>query len=76
MVVQPAWLDTGCGHDLIGRSKAKPLGIDIRLGDGETVFQAASGTTLTSDTIEYYVDELKETVHPYVLEETPTVLSI
>ena len=33
------WLmDTGCGHDLIGRAKAKSLGVDITQGDGEIVF--------------------------------------
>ena len=35
-----------------------------------------NGTTSTSDSIKDYVNELKETVQPFVLDETPTVLSI
>ena len=71
------WLmDTGRGHDLIGRSKAASLGVDIVQDKDEIVFQTANGTTSTSDSSKYYVNELKETVQPFVLEETPTVLSI
>ena len=44
------WLmDTGCGHGLIGRAKAKSLGVDIIQGDDEIVFQTANGSTSTSD---------------------------
>ena len=66
-------MDTGCGHHLVGKSKAAPLGVDIVQDKDEIVFQTANGTTSTSDSIKYYVNnELKETV----LDETPTVLSI
>ena len=42
------WLmDTGCGHDLIGRAKAKSLGVDIVKDDDEIVFQTANGSTST-----------------------------
>ena len=51
------WLmDTGCGHDLIGRAKAKSLGVDIVQGDDEIVFQTANGSTSTSDVAEIVVD--------------------
>ena len=71
------WLmDTGCGHDLIGKSKAASLGVDIVQDKDKIVFQTANGTTSTADSIKYYVNELKETVQPFVLDETPTVLSI
>ena len=57
------WLmDTGCGHDLIGKSKAASLGVGIIQDKDEIVFQ----TTPTSDSIKYYVNELKETVQPFV----------
>ena len=69
-------MDTGCGHDLIGKSKAASLGVDIVQDKDEIVFQTANSTTSTSDSIKYYVNELKETVQPFVLDETPTVLSI
>ena len=69
-------MDTGCGHDLIGKSKAASLGVDIVQDKDEIVFQTANGTTSTSDSIKYYVNELKETVQPFVLDETPTLLSI
>ena len=71
------WLmDTGCGHDLIGKSKAASLGVDTVQDKDEIVFQTANGTTSTSIPIKYYVNELKETVQPFVLDETPTVLPI
>ena len=36
------WLmDTGCGHDLIGRAKAKSLGVDIVKDDDEIVFSTS-----------------------------------
>ena len=71
------WLmDTGCGHDLIGRAKAKSLGVDIVKDDDEIVFQTANGSTSTSDVAKIVVDELDETVKPHVLDETPTVLSV
>ena len=68
-------MNTGCGHDLIGRTRAKSFGIDIAHANGEIVFQTANRTTSTSDTMKYFVDALKETAQPFVLEETPTVLS-
>ena len=69
-------MDTGCGHDLIGRAKAKSLGVDIVQGDDEIMFQTANASTSTSDVAEIVVDELDENVKPFVLDETPTVLSI
>ena len=59
----------------MGKSKAASLGVDIVQDKDEIVFQTANGTTSTSDSIKYYVNELKETVQPFVLHETPTVLS-
>ena len=61
---------------MIGKSKAASLGVDIVQDKDEIVFQTANGTTSTSDSIKYYVNELKETVQPFVVDETPTVLSI
>ena len=66
-------MDTGCGHDLISKSKAASLGVDIVQDKDEIVFQTANGTTSTSDSIKYYVNELKQTLQPFVLDETPTV---
>ena len=61
------WLmDTGCGHDLIGRAKAKSLGVDIVKDDDEIVFQTANGSTSTSD-----VAKIVVAVEPHVLDETP-----
>ena len=40
------------------------------------MFQTANGSTSTSDVAEIVVDELDETVKPFVLDETPAVLSI
>ena len=50
-------MDTGCGHDLIGKSKAASLGVDIVQDKYKIVFQTANGTASTSDSIKYYVNE-------------------
>ena len=71
------WLmDTGCGHDLIGRAKAKSLGVDIVKDDDKIVFQTAKGSISMSDVAKIVVDELDETAEPHVLDETHTVLSV
>ena len=62
-------MDAGCGHDLIGKSKAASLGVDIVQDKDEIV--SANSATSTSDSIKHYVNE-----QPFVLDETPTVLSI
>ena len=64
------WLmDTGRGHDVIERAKAKSLGVDLVKDDDEIVFQTANGSTSTSDVAKIVVDELGETVEPHVLDD-------
>lgn len=52
------------------------LGKEIAQGADEMVFQTANGVTSTSDTMKYHTDDINETVEPFVLDETPTGLSI
>ena len=69
------WLmDTGCGHDSIGKSKAASLGVDIVQDKDEIVFQTANGIASTSDSIKYYVNELKKTVQPFVRDDADGVI--
>ena len=71
------WLmDTGCGHDLTGQDKARSIGATIVQDDDMVEFQTANGFTTTSSKAKIDVPEIAETVEPFVLNNTPTVLSI
>ena len=71
------WLvDTGCGHDLASIT-------NVKLSKGETkrlehaiTFQTASGDTPSTHVAPIFFSELNETIEPYVLKETPSVMSV
>eukprot|EP00972_Heterocapsa_arctica_P030475 4486860-Heterocapsa_arctica.AAC.1 len=72
------WLiDTGCAHDLV-------VSIDdiARTGDKlymlkkNITFETANGGTISTHTARMNISELSENINPYVLKETPAVLSI
>ena len=72
-----SWLiDTGCGHDLIGLEEIKALKRLFKAAGIPINFQTANGLTQAREQIELYVDELGETVEPYILSSTPGVLSV
>ena len=72
-----SWLiDTGCGHDLIGVEEVKALKRMFKAAGIPVSFQTANGVTQTKEVVELYVDELGETVEPYILASTPGVLSV
>ena len=72
-----SWLiDTGCGHDLVGLEEVKALKRLFRAAGITVKFQTANGITRTTEQIDLHVEELGETVEPYVLASTPGVLSV
>ena len=72
-----SWLiDTGCGHDLVGIEEIKALKRMFKAAGIPVSFQTANGVTAAREVIELYIDELGETVEPYVLASTPGVLSV
>ena len=69
-------MDTGCGYDLISQRKARELDLDIHEGNDRMVFLTANGITETREVAKCSVDSFQEEAKPFVLEQTPAVLSV
>ena len=69
-------MDTGCGYDIIARSKV--LAIQSRFKRAKEVinFTGVGGPTSTRSVVPITVEELDCIVEPFVLEQTPAVLTI
>ena len=71
------WLaDTGCGHDLVGSREARDAKLKLKVSDNPMRFQTANGETLGNMVAPIRLDEIDEVACPYVLHETPSVISI
>ena len=71
------WLvDTGCGHDLVSRTNVKLSGGETRRLETAVIFQTANGDTPSTHVAPISFRELNETIEPYVLKETPSVISV
>ena len=61
------WLvDTGCGNDLVDRAEVHALRKMFRLSAKPCNFKTANGTTRAEHEVDIRVDELEETVSPYI----------
>ena len=69
-------MDTGCGYDLISHRKARELDLDIHEGNDRMVFLTANGITETREVAKCSVDSFQEEAKPFILEQTPAVLSV
>ena len=68
-------MDSGCGHDLIARKKVDR--VDMDMYDDEVVnVHTANGVTSTSKMTDIKFDVFEESVKAYVLDDTPSVLSM
>ena len=71
------WLvDTGCGHDLISAANVKLSGGETERLEHAFIFQTANGDTPSTHVATIFLSELNETIEPYVLKETPSVISL
>ena len=71
------WLvDTGCGHDLISNTNVKLSGGETRRLEKAVIFQVANRDTPSTHVAPISFRELNETIEPYVLKETPSVISL
>ena len=71
------WLiDTGCGHDLALRAELHALAALFRKANIPMRFQTANGCTDVTVCIKLFVGELGETIEPYIMASSPSVLSI
>ena len=69
-------MDTGCGFDLISRSRVKRLGLECKNINNPVTFYTANGITETGTKAQCKDEVFSGTCDPYVLEETPSVISV
>lgn len=70
-------MDIGCGHDLIPKSRVKKLNLNNVNDDSDPIsFYTANGVTSTTGTAEIEFKEFRWKCRPFVLDETPSVLSV
>lgn len=71
------WLvDTGCGHDLISNTNVKLSNVESKRLEKAVIFQTANGDTPSTHAAPIFFSELNETIEPYILKETPSVISV
>ena len=69
-------MDTGCGSDLISRAKVEDHKLRRSKAKTPVQFQTANGNTKGMEVVTMNIVEFDESVEPYVLPNTPSVLSI
>ena len=69
-------IDTGCGHDLVGRREVAALKAVFKRANIPITFVTASGSTPATEYLQLHIGELDEVIEPYVLASTPAVLSV
>ena len=77
MGVSDLWLvDTGCGHELVSANNAKlSKGKKITL-ESQVTFQIANGDAPSTHSSQIFIEELSEMIEPYILKDTPSVISV
>lgn len=65
-------MDTGCGHDLISKSRAKKLNLDVD-NEGEPMFFYTANGSLPQQGPQRLSSR---SFGPFLLDETPSVLSV
>ena len=70
------WLvDTGCGYDLVSKRETGLIKRFVSKAKVPITFHTANGPTRTDNVANIHVRELDENITPYVLENTPPVLT-
>ena len=71
------WLvDTGCGYDLVSKRKTGMIKRIVSKAKVPITFHTANGATRTENIASIHVRELDENIMPYVLDNTPPVLTV
>ena len=68
-------LDSGSGHDLISARKAERMNLKKRNCE-PILFHTANGSTATHTEVEIDLGTFDDTSHAYVLDDTPSVMSL
>ena len=69
-------MDTGCGHDLIGKNEVASSGGKCRPAKESLTFNTANGKMIALEQASYQSTELNEEIDAYVLDSTPAVISV
>ena len=69
-------MDTGCGHDLISKEKARQMNLSVKEGRDSINFMTANGVTTTNEVAEINVGELPIQTEAHILDNTPSVFSV
>eukprot|EP00972_Heterocapsa_arctica_P104160 15350395-Heterocapsa_arctica.AAC.1 len=69
-------VDTGCARDLVRAADVSRSGDKLRRLDDNVNFQTANGGTISTHSAPMEIEELDKHINPYVLKETPAVLSV
>jgi hypothetical protein len=71
------WLvDTGCGYDLVSQNEIGLIKRFVSKAKVPITFHTANGPTRTENIASIHVRELDENITPYVLDNTPPVLTV
>ncbi len=74
---QAMWLmDAGCGHDLINDQMAEGYLVQTLKKQSRLMFSTANGRIESRNVVPPWCKELDQMVNPYLLRDTPPVLSI
>ena len=69
-------MDTGCGHDLISQKKIQKHELETLVASEPISFQTANGITESDLMSNFSTDSFEEPINAYVLDDTPSVLSV
>jgi hypothetical protein len=75
-IVQLWLIDTGCAHDLVSLEDVLHTRDRLYALNKHLTFETANGGTVSTHAAPMYISELKENIIPFVLKDTPAVLSI
>ena len=71
------WLvDTGCGYDIVSQRETALIKRFVSKAKVPITFHTANGPTRTENIAKIHVRELDGNITPYVLENTPPVLTV
>ena len=71
------WIfDSGCGHDLIAQYAVQDFPEIVSHSPSSITFSTANGNTRADKKAEFVVPEIAERVSPWILNQTPAVLSM
>ena len=76
-VVKGLWMmDAGCGHDLVPKRATRGCHVEMLDEDHSAHFQTANGDVTTDECAWLWCEELGQRIKPFILNQTPRVLSI